>query len=150
MYIYISIYISIRERTHRKVLIMCLYGFYMENFDIYLKLGLDTLVLITFVWTIYQEWRLRRKVSYSETLSTKDIEDITLIMDKINADLRELKGRMTTTKMEVFDYVEQQLKPIARRLSTRAFREKDAQEELLDNKKGGIIPYPNGITKQSQ
>lgn len=104
-------------------------------------LGIDILALITFLWSIWQEHRLRKKVSYSDVLNQNDIDALAEILEKIEGDMKRLRAENTGLKADVWDYVDQVLRPLNQRIATRTTRLK--QSELQSNdKKGGIIPIP--------
>jgi len=65
---------------------------------------------------------------------------------KLSAEVKRLSADIETSYVEVWDYIEQTMKPIRSRLETRARREakreKDEPEDLKEpetKKKGGII-----------
>jgi len=62
---------------------------------------------------------------------------------KLSAEVKRLSADIETSYVEVWDYIEQTMKPIRSRLETRARREAKRESEDLkpmeSNKKGGII-----------
>jgi len=63
--------------------------------------------------------------------------------NKLSAEVSRLKADIETSYVEVWDYIEQTMKPIRARLETRSRRELKKQSEDLKEpetrKKGGII-----------
>ena len=89
-----------------------------------------------------QHFQLKRKLSSVDVLNTEDIEVLQEALDKFETDLKQMRVEHTTSRMELWDYIDNTLKPIKQRLATRATREKESLEDQQTQKKGGIIPYP--------
>jgi hypothetical protein len=113
----------------------------MVNYELYMKIAVDFIALIAFLWTITQEWRLRKKANWDEVLTNDELDTINELLTNFQADIKRLKAENTGLKVDVWDYVDQVLRPLNQRLATRATRMKE-KELVEDNKKGGIIPYP--------
>lgn len=112
------------------------------DLTLYFNLAIDSMALLAFLWTIWQEFRIHKRVKYEEILNQDDLDEIDLLLTKFEADLKQIKAQNTALKLDVFDYVDQVLRPLHQRLQTRQTRLKQSEEAQEINKKGGIIPFP--------
>ena len=115
----------------------------MENLDIYVNIFFYSVSFIAFMWTIIQSWQLMNRIKKKDVLNQEDLDNLQLMSDEMKAEMKHLNVKLLNNKIEVFDYVEQQLKPIANRLAVRQTREKQRLEAEEPTKRGGIIPFPH-------
>jgi uncharacterized membrane-anchored protein YhcB (DUF1043 family) len=108
----------------------------------YMTLAFDLMSIIAIIWTIVQHFQIRSKISQKTVLNQDDLETLQEALDKFETDLKQMRVEHTTSRMELWDYIDQTLKPIKQRLATRATREKEALDQEQTSKKGGIIPFP--------
>jgi ribosome-associated translation inhibitor RaiA len=104
-----------------------------------LALDLFDLVLIAYAF-----WRLHKKVNIDDVYGQEELAALDDAVSKIEGDLAEIKAKVHSTKIDVYDYVDGVLRPLHQRLSTRQSRLKQSEEkEQESTKRGGIIPLPN-------
>lgn len=113
----------------------------------YLNIGLDIIAILAFLWSIIQSFQIRNRVKYDEMITETDWEELEELFKKLEADIKKAKAENVALKSDVWDYVDQVLRPLNQRLATRASRQKAVEIEQ-NTKKGGIIPYPTNGTTQ--
>jgi hypothetical protein len=104
-------------------------------------MGID---IIDFLLIMYVFLRLHKKANADDVYGQEDLEALDDAVSKIEGDLAEIKAKVHSTKIDVYDYVDGVLRPLHQRLSTRQSRLKASEEKQEETtKRGGIIPLPN-------